>query len=411
MTVSVSSSESSLDQALGSPVPRAPARSRRSSWFAALGIGSLALLFGLGYVPRRTQRDALVREAARVALEPRVVSVVTPLLAKTDRPLLLPGSIQASERAKVYSRANGYVRAWSADMGDPVSAGQLLAELDTPEVDREIDQARASLARAEAVIVQAAATLEFATSTSMRYASLAQEGLISRQELDERLAQANVDTATVRVAEAERNARRADLRRLEQLQSFARVVSPFAGTVSARNVERGTLVNAGAANPLFEVVALDPVRVFLQVPQSLVQSIKPGLAVEIRLNEYPNESFPGELTRSSGTLDPDSRTMNVEVRAPNPDRKLLPGMYASVRVGLQSSRRLHIVPATAIMNQSTGSFVAVVDRESKVRLRPVAIERDSGAEVELGNGLEGNEQVIGAPGPDIVEGLSVRIAG
>jgi RND family efflux transporter MFP subunit len=292
-----------------------------------------------------------------------------------------------------------------------VTAGQLLAELDTPEVDREIEQARASLARAEASIVQAAATLEFTTSTSKRYASLAKEGLISRQELDERLAQANVDTASVRVAEAERNARRADLRRLEQLQSFARVVSPFAGTVSARNVERGTLVNAGAANPLFEVVALDPVRVFLQVPQSLVQDIKPGLAVEIRLNEYPNESFPGELTRSSGTLDPDSRTMNVEVRAPNPEGKLLPGMYASVRIGLTSSRRLLILPATAIMNQTTGSFVAVVDGEHKVRLRPVEIERDSGAEVELGSGLNGDEQVIGAPGPDIVEGLSVQIAG
>ena len=409
MTISIS--PASVDSDAPASAALRSGQRRRGRRLVALGVGALGLLFGLGYLPRQARRAALAEEADRIAREPVSVGVVSPVRAQATRSLLLPGSIQALERASVYSRANGYVRSWRVDMGDHVEAGELLAELDTPELAREIDQAAAALAQADAGILQAKATLAYSRSTLERHSSLASLGLTSQQELEERKAQASVSTANVRVAETERRARAAQLQRLEQLASFARVVAPFSGSVAARNVERGSLVSAGADSPLFEIVAVDPVRVFIQVPQSLVQGVQPGIRAQLELSEFPGVSFAGVLTRSSGTLDPQSRTMRVEVRVPNPDGKLLPGMYASVRLELTSSQRSFLLPATTLLNRKAGTVVAVVDDEDRVRLLPVEIERDSGAEVEIDGGLSGSERVIRAPRPDVAEGQSVRVAG
>jgi RND family efflux transporter MFP subunit len=407
MTISLSPPESTAPSSLD--VARS-ARRRSGRRWVALGIASVALLFGVGYLPRQARRSALAAQAAQIAREPAQVSVVSPVLAQTKRPLLLPGSVVPLEQAKVYSRANGYVKAWHADMGDHVEAGTLLAELDTPELDREIEQARASLAQADVSILQARATLAYSISTRERYVSLTQLGLSSQQELEERKAQAHVDATKVRVAETERSARAAQLSRLQQLGSFARVLAPFAGTVAARNIERGTLISAAAGTPLFEIVAASSVRVFLQVPQSLVQGVHSGLGVRVEVNEYPGQSFAGNLTRSSGALDPESRTMRAEVQVPNPEGKLLPGMYASVRLELESARRAYVLPATAIIQRKTGPVVATVDGEARVRVLPVEIERDSGAEIEIRSGLTGNERVIRAPAPDLVDGAAVTVA-
>jgi len=409
--MSISISPESVDSAAPADRATPPVRGgKRGRQLVALGVGALGLLFSLGYFPRHARRAALAEEADRIAREPVSVGVVTPVRAQATRSLLLPGSIQALERASVYSRANGYVRSWRVDMGDHVEAGELLAELDTPELAREMDQAAAALAQADAGILQAEATLAYSRSTLERHSSLASLGLTSQQELEERKAQASVSAANVRVAETERRARAAQLQRLEQLASFARVVAPFTGSVAARSVERGSLVSAGADSPLFEIVAIDPVRVFIQVPQSLVQGVQPGIPAQLELSEFPGVSFAGVLTRSSGTLDAQSRTMKVEVRVPNPDAKLLPGMYASVRLELTSSQRSFLLPATTLLNRKAGTVVAVVDDEDRVRLRPVEIERDSGAEVEIDGGLTGSERVIRAPRPDIAEGQSVRVA-
>jgi len=408
MTISIA--PESVDSTAPASAPARSVQAGRGRRLVALGLGALGLLFSLGYFPRQARRAALAAEADRIAREPVSVGVVSPVRAQATRSLLLPGSIQALERASVYSRANGYVKSWRADMGDHVEAGELLAELDTPELAREIDQAAAALAQAGASILQAQATLAYSRSTLERYSSLASLGLASQQELDERKAQASVSAANLRVAEAERTARAAQLQRLEQLASFARVVAPFAGNVAARNVERGSLVSAGADNPLFEIVAKDPLRVFIQVPQSLVQGVQPGIQAQLELSEFPGVPFAGVLTRSSGTLDPQSRTMKVEVRVPNPDGKLLPGMYASVRLELVSSQRSFLLPATTLLNRKAGTVVAVVDDQDRVRLLPVEIERDSGAEIEIDAGLTGSERVIRAPRPDIAEGQTVRVA-
>lgn len=395
--------------AAGIAAPSTPRRPR-PRWLALAAVAGLGALFSVGYVPKHAREAALARAAAARSIEPPRVVTVRPTPSKAERPLMLPGSIEPLETARVHSRASGFVTEWFADMGDRVEAGQLLARLDTPELDRETEQARATLERADASILQAKATAEYSASTHRRYAALAPEGVISLQELAQYAAQAHVDAANIRVARAERGARSAELERLQQLQRFARVVAPFAGTVSARHVERGTLVSGAASGSLYEIVVTDPVRVFVQVPQSLVPDVRAGLPVEIGVSEYPGVAFAGELTRASGTLDPESRTMRAEVRVPNPDGRLLPGMYASVVLTLARGRPSFLLPATALVSGAAGPRVASVDGDGNVRLVPVDVKRDYGAEIEIEQGLSGSETIVRAPGPQLRDGTRVRIA-
>jgi RND family efflux transporter MFP subunit len=424
MTLSVSPPEASpvIDEpASPSSLPglsadRPGSRTQTARRRRARGLGlSLALLaalgglFALGYAPRQRQRATLEADLARALAEPAGVAVVKPSVPSEERVFALPGSIHALERTSVYSRADGFVSRWLVDMGDRVEAGQLLAELDTPEIDRQIDHARASLGEGEATVAQARATRDYSKATLKRYELLAPSGLVTQQELEQRQAQANIDAASVRVAEAKQRAQAADLSRLEQLKSFSRVVSPFAGSVAQRNVERGTLVSSSDNTPLFEIVATDPVRVLVQIPQSRVRDVRSELPATLQVSEYPDVTFQGIVTRSSGTLDPASRTMNVEVRVPNPERRLMPGMYASVRLELASSRRGLVLPATTLVTTNSGVAVGVVDSDGKVKLVPVEIERDQGVEVELRGGLQGDEDVISAPPPGLRDGQVVRV--
>ncbi|MET0413304.1 MAG: efflux RND transporter periplasmic adaptor subunit, partial [Polyangiaceae bacterium] len=350
----------------GSDQPHSHTRRARIGRTRGVGIGlsllaALGGLFALGYVPKQRQRAGLEADLARVLAEPTAVAVVKPKLPTEERAFSLPGSVQALERTRVYSRADGFVSSWHVDMGDRVEAGQLLCVLDTPELDQQIEQARASVGEGDAAVAQAKATHDYSTATLARYELLARSGLATMQELEQRRAQVNIDAASTRVAEAKRRAQTAELRRLGQLKSFARVVSPFAGSVAQRNVERGTLVSAGAGAPLFEIVATDPVRVQVQIPQSRVRDVKSELPALLAVNEYPDRKFQGKVTRSSGTLDPASRTMNVEIRVPNGDGLLLPGMYANVKLELASSRRGLLLPATTLITTSDGIAVGVVD--------------------------------------------------
>ncbi|HTV18618.1 MAG TPA: efflux RND transporter periplasmic adaptor subunit [Polyangiaceae bacterium] len=395
--------------AVRSPSRSAPTR-RRTSYIALATVAALGTLFLAGYAPKRAREAALARDAASRSVEPPRVVTVRPTPSKGERPLTLPGSVEPLETAQVHSRASGFVTEWYADLGDQVEAGQLLARLDTPELDRETQQARATLARADASILQAKATAEYSASTHRRYAALAPEGVISLQELAQYAAQAHVDAANIRVAQAERGARAAELERLEQLQRFARVVAPFAGTVSARHVERGALVNGAASGPLYEIVVTDPVRVFIRVPQSLVPDVRAGLPVDVAVSEYPGVAFAGQLTRASGALDPESRTMRVEVRVPNADGRLLPGMYASVKLTLARGRPSFLLPATALVSGSAGPHVASVGADAEVHLIPVDVKRDYGAEVEIEQGLDGSERIVRTPGPQLRDGARVLAA-
>jgi len=301
------------------------------------------------------------------------------------------------------------VRAWKVDIGDRVKAGEVLADISTPELDQQLDQAKAQLAQAEAGVLQAQANAAFSKQNLERYTQLAPAGVASQQELDQHAAQAKVDDANVTVAVANVEAQRANIRRLVQLKGFAQVTAPFAGTVTARTVERGTLVSAGTATPLFKVAATDPLRVFIQVPQDVAASIKVDVPAEVTVREYPGRTFHGTVARATGALDAATRTMLTEVRIPNPNSELLAGVYAQVSLTLPVPHRVFEVPAAALITDASGIHLAVVTPENKLHLVAVAVERDTGATMQLASGIDGTEKIVRIASTELTEGRPVEI--
>jgi membrane fusion protein, multidrug efflux system len=395
---------------LGFDLPEPANLSRGRAWsVAGLGIVLLGAAFLFGYLPRHHAKVELAEGVrAEGELAPRV-EVVSPKILNSDRALVLSGSVRALEETVIYPRANGYIAKWLVDIGDKVKEGQTLAEIETPELDQELDQARAQLAQAAAGVTQADANRNFSETNLERFKQLVPAGVASQQDLDKTEAQSVVDSASVKVARSAVQVQAANIRRLTQLKSFAHVVSPFAGTVTARNIERGSLVSAGNATPLFKVAILDPVRVFVQVPQDAAAGIQNQIAAKVTTREYPGRAFEGTVARSSGALDQNTRTMLVEVRVPNPKNELLAGMYAEVALTLPSSHRVLEVPATALLNDAKGLRVALVDAESKLRLVPVTVERDTGATVLISSGLAADARVVKLSSADMVDGKRVQI--
>ncbi|WP_394834729.1 efflux RND transporter periplasmic adaptor subunit [Pendulispora rubella] len=370
----------------------------------ALGVLTvLAAGFAAGYGPK-TRAHA---ESA-VPTRPRVV-VVTPKVLASERVMVLPGSVQALEETVVYARVSGYTKRWLADIGDDVREGQLLAEIDTPELDQELEQAAAQLEQAKASSAQANAHRDYSKTTLDRYQRLGSAGLASQQDLDQRRAQSLVDEADVGVARANVAAHEANIRRLLHLKSFARVVAPFHGTIVSRTVERGALVTTGNAVPLFKIAATDPVRVLVQIPQDLSLSVQTGLGAKVTVREFPGQSFDGVIARSAHALDPASRTMTTVVRVPNPARKLLVGMYAQVSLSLPTPHRVLEIPATALLNDAKGVRVTTVCAHDAIRSIPIVIERDTGATIEVASGLDGGERIVKIARPDLHDGEVVEV--
>jgi RND family efflux transporter MFP subunit len=377
------------------PPPAAISRPRILALVAA-GVALVGAAFVIGYVPRRAEHAALV-EATRAA-DPGLlrVDVVKPTVASSNRALSLPGSVQPLEETTIYARASGYVRKWYADIGDKVKEGQVLAELDTPELDQELDQGRAQLLQAQATLVQSRANRELSQTNLQRYKQLAPSGVVSQADLDQRKAMAEVDDATVNVAQASIAAQQANMRRLTQLKSFARVTAPFGGTVTQRTIEVGSLVTSGNGQPMYKVASMDPARVFIQVPQDVSPSVRAGIAAKVTLREYAGRDFQGTVARAAGELDPLTRTMTTEVRVPNGDGALIAGMYAQVALTLPSPHRVFEVPATAVASDAHGSRVVV--------------ERDTGPTVEIASGLDGTERVAKLASAQFVDGKIVQVA-
>ena len=395
---------------LGFDLPE-PANVSKARLFTlgAVAVAGLAAAFLFGYLPRHHAKSDLA-EGARVEAEqaPRV-EVISPKLTNSDHPIVLSGSVRPLEETVIYPRANGYIAKWLVDIGDKVKEGQTMAEIETPELDQELDQARAQLAQATAGVTQADANREFSEANLQRFKQLVPAGVASQQDLDKTQAQSVVDSASVKVAKSGVAVQAANIRRLLQLKSFAHVLAPFAGTVTARNVERGSLVSSGNATPLFKVAILDPVRVFVQVPQDAAAAIKNDLLAKVSTREYPGRVFDGKVARSSGALDQNTRTMLVEVRVPNPKNELLAGMYAEVALTLPSSHRVFEVPATALLNDAKGLRVALVDATDTLRLVPVVLERDTGATVQISSGLTADARVVKLSSADMVDGKRVQI--
>lgn len=389
--------------------PPATLSRKRGVAIAVVGAVVLAALLLAGFLPKLLGRRELENETRAEAGEAPRVEVIQAKALTSDRAMLLPGTAQPLEDTVIYPRVAGYVKKWNVDLGDDVKEGDVLMEIDTPELDAQLEQARAQLAEAEAGVLRAQSAQQFSKTTADRYKDLAPAGIASQQDFEQRQGQANVDEASVGVAKANVAAAQANLRRLQQTKGFGKVTAPFAGRVVQRFVERGMLVNAGTTNPLYRVQNTDPIRVFINVPQDVAPSVRTGAEANVTVREFPGRDFKGAVSRAAGSLDEVSRTMSTEVRVPNPDHELLAGMYVQVALTLPVPHRLLEVPATALYNDSKGTRVAVVDGSNVVTLKRVTIERDLGATLQISSGLTGDERIIKLANAALDDGSRVEI--
>jgi RND family efflux transporter MFP subunit len=312
------------------------------------------------------------------------VDVVNAERDEKPKDLVLPGTFQAIKQTTIYPRSNGYVESWKADIGDNVQAGQLLAEIATPEVDQQLAQARAQE--------------EIAKVTADRWRDLVQKSVVSKQEYDQN--------------QKAYEAAKANLQQLEKIQGFQQILAPFAGKISARNIDVGTLVTAGTGNPstpLFNLVQSDVLRVYVFAPQENAPSIHEGLAAKILLEEYPGQEFDGKVTRTAGALDPQSRTMQVEVQVPNHDGKLYAGMYGQVKFLLVDQNAPIVVPANAFLFRKEGPQVATIENKDRIHWQNIRVGRDFGDRIEVIDGLKENSKVVMNPTDDLREGIQVEV--
>jgi RND family efflux transporter MFP subunit len=372
----------------------------------------LAVAFGVTYAARR-RRDTEIVQSTEEAIGARTrVDVLAPKVLSSDHALSLIGSISPSAETTLYPQANGYIRSWVVDIGDNVKKGDLLAEVDTPELDQQLQQAEAQRAQAEAQVLQARANAGLAKADLARYKSLTPAGVTSESELDQKRAQADVSLANLEVANAAVAAQEANIRRLNQLKSFARVVAPFEGKITQRWAERGALVTVGNSTPLFHISAMDPGRVFIAIPQDVVPSVRPDTPAQVLVREFPDRTFDGKLVRTTGQLDEATRTMKAEVRLPNPKGELVPGMFVRVVLSLPTRHRVLEVPSTAVVSDARGVFVYTVVQDGgtdQIHLAPVVIERDVGATMEISSGLSETDAVVKVSSSQLLEGLPVEV--
>jgi RND family efflux transporter MFP subunit len=369
---------------------------RKLLWFVApivvLGIGALLT------VRSKAASEANV-EAATKTLATQHVSVVHPARGNPVTELDLPGTTEAFIESPIFARTNGYLKLWTKDIGARVKAGELLAVIETPELDQQLMQARAVLAQTEA-------NLKLAKITASRYQDLIASHSVSQQDVD----QGNQNTAMLT---ASAQAAAADVQRLEQLQQFERVVAPFDGIVTARNIDIGDLINAGSngtGKEMFRMARIDTLRIFVNVPEDDSGSIRPGVAAKLSIAGFPGKEFPARVTRYAHAVDTNSRTMRTELDLPNASGALLPGTYVSARFNLRSPRTPLILPSNTEIFQASGMQVGLVDKNNKVQLRNITVGRDFGTTVEVLSGLQTSDAVIANPSDSLTAGTEVAVA-
>src|SRR3954470_3766375 len=346
-------------------------------------VGAIVLLGAIGAVmwgvSARTRALGVVTQETRDMAVP-AVAVVTATRGAPQEEIVLPGTIQAFADAPIYARTNGYLKRWHVDIGAKVQAGQLLAEIDTPELDQQLLQARADLSTAQA-------NARLAQTTAERYRDLIQSDSVSRQDLDN--ANGNLEAREAAVESA-----RANVKRLEQLQAFRRIEAPFAGVITARNTDIGALIDSGSnAKELFHVAAVHRLRVFVNVPEVYSRAARTGLPADLTLTEFPGRSFTGTLARTAQSIDVASRTLLTEIDVDNAHGELLPGSYAEVHIKLPTATTTLQFPVDALIFRTEGVRVALVGPDGRVTLQPVGLGRDYGNAVEVVSGLNGGEQI------------------
>lgn len=343
-------------------------------------------------VPRLRARTKLQQNTEALAT-PDVV-VAKPQPGATSQELVLPGNIQAYTDAGIYARTDGYLKKWYFDIGARVKKGQLLAVIESPEVDQQLQQARADLATAQA-------NAGNAKIQATRYQDLLKNNAVSQQDTDNFTTQAASTNTQVQSAIA-------NVQRLQQLTGFEKIFAPFDGTITARNVDIGTLINSGTAVELFHLSQENVLRVYVNVPQNYSPSCVPGVGATLTLAEYPDKTYEGKIVRTSKAIDPTSRTLLVEVDVKNPTGELYPGAYAQVHFKLNNAQPTLILPVSTLMFRSEGLRVGVVNN-NKASLVSITIGRDDGKNVEVVSGLQASDQVIQSPPDSLIDGETVRV--
>jgi RND family efflux transporter MFP subunit len=369
----------------------------RTSWIGmAIVVFIVAGVVVFGIKARRGSEQTLEKETAVSAIPS--VNVVYPTPSSLSSEIALPGNTQAFIDAPIYSRTSGYLKNWFFDIGAHVKKGQLMATIETPELDQQLQVAQADLKSAQA-------NLDLANTTSARYQNLLKTNSVSKQETDVAVSDAAAKKAAV-------DAAMANVRRLEQLQSFENVYAPFDGIVTARNTDIGRLISAGqntTPQELFHLAAIGKLRVYVAVPEAYSAAIKVGGKATLTLDEYPGRSFEGTIARNSNAIDQSTRTLNVEVDVDNPKGELLPGAYVFVHFKVPEHVANLMIPSNTLLFRAQGLQVGVV-RNGHVQLVPVKIGKDAGATVEIASGLTANDAVILDPSDSLANGQQVEIA-
>jgi membrane fusion protein, multidrug efflux system len=348
-----------------------------------------------GLVPRWLHRKALIAETRELAVQ--TVSVVSASPGKPVTGLTLPAEVKALVEAPIYARTSGYLKRYLVDIGAHVKAGDLLAEIDTPELNQELAQARAQL-------LQADAALALAKTTAARWADLLKSASVSEQEAAEKQSDLELKAATVEAA-------RANVRRLEDMQGFERVTAPFAGTIIERSTDVGQLIAAGSNKELFHLAQTGTLRVYVRVPQAAARSVAPGQLAELTIPELPGRVFPAKVVRTSEAMSTDSRTLLTELEVDNSKGEILAGTYAQARFTDVKVDPPITLPSNTLLFRAEGPQVGVLGPNDKVELRSVTLGRDFGPTVEIIGGVSPSDQVILNPSDSLVSGTIVRVAG
>jgi membrane fusion protein, multidrug efflux system len=372
-------------------------RRKHRGYLVAIILGIIFLVAAIvGIMSRFSERRALADETEQLAIA--TVSIVHPKVESPQEELVLPSTLQAFTESPIYARTNGYLKKWYHDIGSPVHQGELLADIETPEIDQELMQARAARD-------QSTAQLEIAKSSAKRWESLQKMDAVAQQETDER-------NSSYTQAQANLAAADANLRRLEQLESFKHVYAPFSGVVTKRSVDIGALINAGNNGPnqqLFNIARIDPIRVYVSVPENYAASVRPGVRSKIELASIAGRDFSGNVVRTADAIDPGTRTLLTEIDMPNPKGELLPGAYAQVHFDLKIQVPRWTVPVNALLFRAEGVRAAVVDGSGNVQLKPVVIGRDYGRDVEVLSGVEASDAVVLNPPDSLEDGEHVAV--
>lgn len=394
-----------------------PPRRASMVFVGVLVVAILAALLALGIIPRQRVSAETAADADAALNAPVPVSVIH---AKPANPVLkisLPGNLRPWQEVSIFARTTGYLKKFVVDINDRVKAGQLMAEIETPEVDQQLKQAQAAVEQAKAAAQKAQSDLGLAQVTYNRYEQLARTGSVTAQDLDTNRATMVADAANLEAAKANVHAAEANVQRLEQLVSFEKINAPFSGVVTGRTFDVGALINADPTSadikPMFKIAQNDVLRVFVNVPQSDALQIRKGQHVDVHARELPGRTFSGTVMGTTNYLDQTNRSLLTEVKVQNETDAdgsfiLLPGMYVTVDVELHRDKPPLVIPAPALVSNTDGTQVAVVE-DGKVHFVKVDLGNDSGNEVEIVNGLQGDESIIATPGERTVEGAPVKV--